>query len=68
MGLQTVHLGAESELYGGRARIQLVGRSQPESSGRNCHFVQTLAQLSEKPPCFTLQRAFQCRQRELSEN
>lgn len=50
MGPQTVHLGAESELCGGRARIQLVGRSQPESSGRNCHFMQTLAQLSEKPP------------------
>lgn len=65
MGLQTVHLGAESELYGGRTRIQLVGRSQSESSGRNCHFMQTLAQLSENPPCFTLQRAFQSRQREL---
>lgn len=42
MGLQIVHLQAESEPCGGRAQIELVGHSQPESSGRSCHFMQTL--------------------------
>lgn len=49
MGLQIVHLRAESEPCGGSAQIELVGHSQPESSGRSCHFLQTLAQLSAKP-------------------
>lgn len=48
MGLQIIHLRAASEPCGGRAQIELVGHSQPESSGGSCHFMQTLAQLSVK--------------------
>lgn len=36
------------------AQIQLVRRSQPKSSGPNCHFVQTPAQLSAAEPPATL--------------
>lgn len=50
MALQTVHLRAVAEWCGESARIQLVRRSQPKSSGLNCHFVQTLAQLSVPNP------------------
>lgn len=65
MGLQIVHLRGESEPCGGRARIELVGHSQPASSGRSCHFMQTLAQLSAKPSL--LHSAESISVRELSE-
>lgn len=54
MAVQTVHLRAGAEWCGESARIQLVRRSQPKSSGPNCHFVQTTAQLSAAEPPATL--------------
>lgn len=54
MAVQTVHLRAGTEWCGESARIQLVRRSQPKSSGPNCHFVQTPAQLSAAEPPATL--------------
>lgn len=56
MAVQTVHLRAGAEWCGESARIQLVRRSQPKSSGPNCHFVQTPAQLSVAEPPATLRR------------